>query len=381
MISADHVGPLELLVIQPTPFCNLDCSYCYLPDRLNKRKITLETLEKTLNWVFSSGLVRQPVHIAVACRRTDGSAGVVLRAGHACAGAVQRQRVRGHAVLADQRHLGERSMVRLHPPAQRPDRGQRRWSRFPERPSSCDPERRRHARARVARHADAARPRDFFRRHHGADRPTSLDYPDELFDFYVEHGVTSVAFNVEEIEGPHVTSSLSGSGIGAALPPLLFPLHGPRARGRPADAGARIRDRPQLHRLPAAARYADTGVQAVRHPQRGLRGQLLDLFARAAGPQQSAASAASRWATSHRTRWNRCWRCRGSLLSTTRSAAAWSCATKPAATSRSAAAARPATSTSRTATSPRRRRCPVACTRRRPSMSRSTSLNESRPVT
>ena len=60
MISAGHVGPLELLVIQPTPFCNLDCSYCYLPDRQNKRKITVETLEKTLNWVFSSGLVRQP---------------------------------------------------------------------------------------------------------------------------------------------------------------------------------------------------------------------------------------------------------------------------------------------------------------------------------
>jgi uncharacterized protein len=29
----------------------------------------------------------------------------------------------------------------------------------------------------------------------------SLDYPDELFDFYVEHNITSVAFNVEEIEG------------------------------------------------------------------------------------------------------------------------------------------------------------------------------------
>jgi len=60
MTSAGQVGPLELLVIQPTPFCNLDCSYCYLPDRSNKRKMTLETLEKTFNWVFSSGLVRQP---------------------------------------------------------------------------------------------------------------------------------------------------------------------------------------------------------------------------------------------------------------------------------------------------------------------------------
>ena len=35
-------GPLELLVIQPTPFCNIDCSYCYLPDRRNTRKITPE---------------------------------------------------------------------------------------------------------------------------------------------------------------------------------------------------------------------------------------------------------------------------------------------------------------------------------------------------
>jgi uncharacterized protein len=60
MTSAGRVGPLELLVIQPTPFCNLDCSYCYLPDRSNKGKMTLETLEKTFNWVFSSGLVRQP---------------------------------------------------------------------------------------------------------------------------------------------------------------------------------------------------------------------------------------------------------------------------------------------------------------------------------
>ena len=77
-MSADQVGPLELLVIQPTPFCNLDCSYCYLPDRLDKRKITLETLEKTFNWAFSSGLVRQTFHTAVACRRADGSAGIVL---------------------------------------------------------------------------------------------------------------------------------------------------------------------------------------------------------------------------------------------------------------------------------------------------------------
>jgi uncharacterized protein len=38
----------------------------------------------------------------------------------------------------------------------------------------------------------------------------SLLYPDELFDFYQEQQIPTVAFNVEEIEGPHTTSSLLG---------------------------------------------------------------------------------------------------------------------------------------------------------------------------
>src|ERR1700719_1855754 len=49
-----------LLVVQPTPFCNINCSYCYLPDRQSTRRMSLETLERTFDWVFSSGLVREP---------------------------------------------------------------------------------------------------------------------------------------------------------------------------------------------------------------------------------------------------------------------------------------------------------------------------------
>ena len=43
----------KLLVLQSTPFCNLDCKYCYLPDRLQKGrqetdllKIIVENLRK-----------------------------------------------------------------------------------------------------------------------------------------------------------------------------------------------------------------------------------------------------------------------------------------------------------------------------------------------
>jgi uncharacterized protein len=38
----------------------------------------------------------------------------------------------------------------------------------------------------------------------------ALDYPDEVWQFFAEHGLTHLAFNVEEIEGVHQHSSLAG---------------------------------------------------------------------------------------------------------------------------------------------------------------------------
>ena len=38
------VPQIQLLVVQPTPFCNIDCRYCYLPDRSSKAVVADETL-------------------------------------------------------------------------------------------------------------------------------------------------------------------------------------------------------------------------------------------------------------------------------------------------------------------------------------------------
>lgn len=35
------VGPIDMLVLQGTPFCNINCSYCYLPDRSDKSILDL----------------------------------------------------------------------------------------------------------------------------------------------------------------------------------------------------------------------------------------------------------------------------------------------------------------------------------------------------
>ena len=54
---------IQLLVVQPTPFCNIDCRYCYLPDRTNKAVVAEATLANLFSQVFASGWVRDGVTI------------------------------------------------------------------------------------------------------------------------------------------------------------------------------------------------------------------------------------------------------------------------------------------------------------------------------
>jgi uncharacterized protein len=52
------IGPIDLLIFQSTPFCNLDCSYCYLPDRGDKSKINIKTVEIALKNLVDEDLLK-----------------------------------------------------------------------------------------------------------------------------------------------------------------------------------------------------------------------------------------------------------------------------------------------------------------------------------
>jgi uncharacterized protein len=43
--------PTSLLVVQPSPFCNINCSYCYLADRSNKKRMTAETVQAIVRFL------------------------------------------------------------------------------------------------------------------------------------------------------------------------------------------------------------------------------------------------------------------------------------------------------------------------------------------
>lgn len=50
-------GPIELLIFQGTPFCNINCSYCYLPDRTNKAKMAFNIISKTMDRIHEADII------------------------------------------------------------------------------------------------------------------------------------------------------------------------------------------------------------------------------------------------------------------------------------------------------------------------------------
>ena len=55
MFTIEQIGPIQQVVLQPTPFCNIDCRYCYLPNREDRRQMAPATAALALRRVFESG--------------------------------------------------------------------------------------------------------------------------------------------------------------------------------------------------------------------------------------------------------------------------------------------------------------------------------------
>jgi uncharacterized protein len=54
---------ISLLVLQPSPFCNINCDYCYLPNRSSKKRMPLGIVGATIEKVFEADLVLGPLTV------------------------------------------------------------------------------------------------------------------------------------------------------------------------------------------------------------------------------------------------------------------------------------------------------------------------------
>ena len=54
--AADFAGVTRLLIVQPTAFCHVDCDYCYLPHRGDRRVMSHETVAAAARFIFEANL-------------------------------------------------------------------------------------------------------------------------------------------------------------------------------------------------------------------------------------------------------------------------------------------------------------------------------------
>lgn len=62
-MTTDRVGPIRLVIVQPTPFCNIDCDYCYLTSRNDRRRMDFEVIDAIGTRVLGSSLAATDISV------------------------------------------------------------------------------------------------------------------------------------------------------------------------------------------------------------------------------------------------------------------------------------------------------------------------------
>lgn len=198
----------RLLVMQPTPFCNIACDYCYLAARNDKRLMSLDIVRATASNLKESGLLGPSLGIIwhageplVAPITFYDSAFAILSSEWAADTQLQHS-IQTNATLIDERwcalfqHWSVRVGVSLDGPATLHDLHRKTRSGKPTHQLSMKGIEALQ-RADVPFHIIAVVTSD------------SLDQADEIMEFFARLGIHDVGFNVDEQEGVHVTSSVA----------------------------------------------------------------------------------------------------------------------------------------------------------------------------
>ena len=201
---------LGVLVIQPSPFCNINCDYCYLPHRTSRQRMSMDVLRRTMERVFESGLVGPKFQI-------------LWHAGEPMAVPLSWYE-EAFATIGE--FPGARDKI-VHTFQSNGTLVNEKWCEFIKKHDveiglSIDGppfihDHHRKTRGGEGTHAKAVRGARILRENGisfgvvAVISDISLDHPDAIFDHFVELGIEGVGFNIEEVEGANEASSLSPS--------------------------------------------------------------------------------------------------------------------------------------------------------------------------
>jgi uncharacterized protein len=223
---------IEMVIIQPTAFCNINCTYCYLPDRSNTHVIAQSTVTRLFTELFQSGWTNPEVTVLWHAGEPLAVPVAFYREAFAT---IERLRPRGVAV----RHSFQTNGMLID----------EEWcALFRDWQVgigvSVDGPRDLHDAHRKTRGGAGTFDKTVagIRCLKAANWPVhalsvlsraSLERPEEMLAFYISEGIDHVCFNVEESEGDYVSDLFQGAELRQRYEAFLRTFwHLARADGR-----------------------------------------------------------------------------------------------------------------------------------------------------
>ncbi|WP_368924457.1 cyclophane-forming radical SAM/SPASM peptide maturase GrrM/OscB [Comamonas aquatica] len=218
------VGPARLVILQPTSFCNIDCSYCYVPDRQVKGVMPLELVEKLCDRLIDEDLLSSRCSVV-------WHAGEPLTAG---------KKYLNEAFDIVHRKIGEKTKVQLTIQTNGTLIDSQWIQIFKEHKVrvgvSLDGPKWLHDKHRKDRSSKGS----FEATVHGLKQlidagvdtyvlavvtQSTLDWAQEFYEFFHALGVKDLGLIPEEVDGINLTSSLEGENVLQSFDDFLKHLH------------------------------------------------------------------------------------------------------------------------------------------------------------
>ncbi len=211
ILQTTEFGTVRLVVIQPTPFCNLDCDYCYLPDRHSKYRLSLDLIEPIFKNLFQSQFI-------------DKQFTVVWHAGEPLTMPITFYESAFDQIKQLDREFNSSRCLISHAFQTNGTLINQAWCDLIKKYQvkigvSLDGpafihDAHRQTRKGLGTHASTMRGISLLQANQidfsviAVLTNNSLNFPEEIFNFFREHQIRNVGFNIDETEGANETSSL-----------------------------------------------------------------------------------------------------------------------------------------------------------------------------